>query len=142
MDTTPFLSTTEFEAMFRPLSGAERNLVDLLVQAAADWIRSPDRWPGLVGTDPLGVQAKLVTFDVVKSALGPAGTDPRVRSYTSSVNDRTTTITYAEAAALLTFDDNHRALLGLTLSAEPRATFDSFETAFSDVDDIYGRRRW
>lgn len=141
MDTTPFLSVDEFEGMFRPLSPAERNLVALLVQAAADWIRDDSRLPGLPTNDPLAVQAKLVTFDVVKSALGPAGTDPRVKSYTSSVNDRTTTITYNEAAALLTFDENHFAMLGLTMSAEPRATFDEFDTAFADVD-AYGYRRW
>lgn len=141
MDTTPFLSVDDFEGMFRPLSPAERNLVALLVQAAADWIRNDSRLPGLAATDPLGVQAKLVTFDVVKAALGPAGTDPRVRSYTSSVNDRTTTITYNEAAALLTFEENHLAMLGLTLSAEPRATFDDYASAFVDVDS-YGRRIW
>lgn len=141
MDTTPFLSVDEFEAMFRPLSAAERNLVALLVQAAADWIRNDSRLPGLAATDPLGVQAKLVTFDVVKAALGPAGTDPRVRSYTSSVNDRTTTITYNEAADLLAFDDTHLNMLGLITVAEPRATFDDFSTAFTDVD-AYGRRTW
>lgn len=141
MDTTPFLTDTEFEAMFRPLSSQERELVKLLVKAAADWIRDPSRRPGLTSNDPLATQAKLVTFDVVKAALGPAGTDPRVKSYTSSVNDRTTTITYNEAAALLTFEENHLAMLGLTLSAEPRATFDSFDTAFAEVD-LYGRRVW
>lgn len=141
MDRTPFLSVDDFEGMFRPLSAAERNLVALLVQAAADWIRDDSRLPGLTLADPKAVQAKLVTFDVVKAALGPAGTDPRVRSYTSSVNDRTTTITYNEAADLLEFDDTHLHMLGLITVAEPRATFDDFDKAFTDTD-IYGRRVW
>lgn len=141
MDTTPFLSVDDFQGMFRPLSPAERNLVGLLVQAAADWIRDPARLPGLAVSDTRSVQAKLVTFDVVKAALGPAGTDSRVRSYTSSVNDRTTTITYNEAADLLEFDDTHLNLLGLITVAEPRATFDDFDKAFTDAD-AYGRRVW
>lgn len=127
--------------MFRPLATSERLLVDLLVQAAADWIRDPSRRPGLLLTDPLAVQAKLVTYDVVSSVLGPAGTDPRVKSHTSTVNDRTTTITYSEAASLLEWDDRHLQALGLSMSVEPRATFDPFDTAFSDVD-AYGRRTW
>lgn len=141
METTPFLSVDDFAGLFRPLSTEERNLVALLVQAAADWIRDDSRLPGLTVADPKAVQAKLVTFDVVKAALGPAGTDPRVRSYTSSVNDRTTTITYNEAADLLEFDETHLNMLGLITVAEPRATFDDFNTAFSDVDSL-GRRVW
>lgn len=141
MDTTPFLSVDDFAGMFRPLSTAERNLVALLVQAAADWIRNDSRLPGLLASDPLAVQAKIVTFDVVSSVLGPAGTDPRVKSHTSTVNDRTTTITYNEAASLLEFDERHLAMLGLPMTVEPRATFDDFATAFEERDSR-GRRVW
>lgn len=148
MDTTPFLTHGEFEAMFRPLSTREVELVKLAVQVVADWIRHPDRLPNLAASPPgpLVNQAKLVTFSVVSQLLGPAGqTDPRVRSYTSEVNDRSTTITYAEVASMVMFDESHYQLLGLTMAAEPRATFDPFETAFDDVATNaagYTYRRW
>ena len=140
MDTQPFLTADEFAAMIAPriLTAGERLLVELLVQAAADWIRDPSRRPGLARTDPLAVQAKLLTFDVVSSVLGAAGVDPRVRQVMTQTDNRTTSITYADAARLLEFDERHLAMLGLSTSAEPQARFDSFETAFNDC----GPRRW
>lgn len=140
MDTQPFLSVDEFAALIAPrqLSTGERALVGLLVQAAADWVRDPSRFPGLPRTDPLATQAKLLTFDVVSSVLGPAGVDPRVRQVMTQTDGRTTSITYADAAALLEFDDRHLAMLGLSTNAEPQATFEPFDVAFTDL----GPRRW
>lgn len=130
MDPTllPFLTTDQFQELYRgTLTPKQRALVDLWVQAAADWIRDPSRLPGLRIDEPRAVQAKIVTFEVVRDALGPDGvTDPRVRSYLSTTDNRTTSITYADAAAMLEFDDHHLSLLGLSTSAAPRAQFDGF----------------
>lgn len=140
MDTTPFLTVPEFEAMIAPrsLTAGERLLVGLLVQAAADWVRDPARLPGLGTSDPRANQAKLLTFDVVSSVLGAAGIDPRVRQVMTQTDGRTTSITYADAARLLDFDDRHLAMLGLATTAEPVATFEPFDVAFTDP----GPRRW
>ncbi|QEA10776.1 head-tail connector [Mycobacterium phage Weirdo19] len=140
MDPTTFLSADEFAALIAPrvLLPGERALVELLVQAAAAWIRHPDRRPGLTASDPLAVQAKLVTYDVVSAVLGAAGVDPRVRQITTSTDNRQTSITYADAAGLLEFDDRHLVMLDLSTTAVPQARFDDFDTAFDDC----GPRRW
>lgn len=141
MDTQPFLSASEFATLIAPrqLTAGEAALVELLVQAAADWIRDPSRLPGLARTDPLGAtQAKLVTYDVVSSVLSPQNLDPRVRQVMTQTDGRTTSITYADAAKLLAFDDRHLLMLGLSTSATPLARFDPFECAFDDA----GPRRW
>ncbi|GJJ23731.1 hypothetical protein [Mycolicibacterium mageritense] len=143
MDNQPFLSADEFAALIAPrqLTAGERALVELLVQAAADWIRDPSRLPGLLRTDPLGAtQAKLITYDVVSAVLGPSGTAPsdRLRQVMTQTDGRTTSLTYAEAAKLLEFDDRHLEMLGLSTTAAPQARFDSFETAFDEC----GPRRW
>ncbi|ORA24951.1 hypothetical protein BST13_33525 [Mycobacterium aquaticum] len=123
----------------RVLTAGERSLVELLVQAAADWIRDPARLPGLSTNDPLAVQARLITYDVVSSVLSPAGLDdPRVRQVMTQTDSRTTSITYADAAKLLDFDDRHLIALGLSTSALPQATFEPFDVAFTDC----GPRRW
>ncbi len=140
MDTQPFLTRSEFEAMVAPraLTAGERALVELLVAAAAEWIRHPDRRPGLAITDPMATQAKLVTYDVVSNALGAAGVDPRVRQITTSTDNRQTSITYADAARLLDFDDRHLVMLDLATTAAPQARFDAFDVAFDDC----GPRQW
>lgn len=139
MDEQPFLTVDQFAELIAPrvLTSGERALVGLLVLAAAAWIRDPQRLPGLATTDPLAVQAKLVTFDVVRSALSADGADPLVRQIMAQSDGRTTQVTYAAAAALLAFDDRHLEMLGLSTTAEPLARFDPFETAFDDCP-----RRW
>ena len=143
-ETTPFLTVAQFAEMIAPrtLTAGESALVGLLVQAAADWIRDPSRKPGLVLNDPLATQAKLITYDVAVEALGPIGVDRKTRSVTRSTDDRTTTISYADAIAMCDLNQQrYLQWLGLALTAEPRATFDSFDTAFVDCDR-YGRRAW
>ncbi|WP_319456872.1 MULTISPECIES: hypothetical protein [unclassified Mycobacterium] len=151
MDTQPFLTADQFAALIAPrtLTAGERALVELLVQAAADWIRAPSRLPGLLTTDPLATQAKLVTYDLVASVLSPQNLDPRVRQLMTQTDGRTTSITYADAAKLLVFDDRYLVALGLSTTAEPQAFYgtddtgtyggpDSFAYAFTDP----GPRRW
>jgi hypothetical protein len=140
VDTQPFLTDVEFAALIAPrqLTAGETALVKLLVQATADWIRDPARLPGLSRTDPLATQAKLLTYDVVSAVISAAGVDPRVRQVMTQTDGRTTSITYADAAKLLEFDDRHLIMLGLSTTAEPVARFDPFECAFDDA----GPRRW
>jgi hypothetical protein len=141
LETTPFLTADAFAAMIAPrtLTPAERSLVELLVQVVADWIRDPSRRPGLGLTDPLSNQAKLITYMVTLDALGPAGGgDRRIKSFTSTRDDRVESVTYADAARLAAFDETHLAMLGLSLTAAPRATFDS---DFVDRD-ARGYPRW
>lgn len=151
METTPFLTREQYEAMIAPrtLGAGDAALVELLVQAVADWIRDPSRLPNLLTTDPLGkTQAKLITYEVVTEALGPAaaGGDRRVRSYTTEADNRTTSVTYSDATAiaagLLDDDERYLKMLGLPLSTPPAATFDTFDEAFMDRDPVYGRRVW
>lgn len=150
METTPFLSRQDYEGMIAPrvLTAGERALVELLVQAVADWIRHPSRLPNIGTSGPQVTQAKLITYEVVTEALGPAavGGDRRVRSYTTEADQRTTSVTYADAKALAAglLDDDQRYLkmLGLPLSATPVATFDPFDVAFVDRDPVTGARAW
>lgn len=125
MDTSPFLTKEDFAAMILPrvLTSGETTLVGLLVQAAADWIRNPARRPGLAKTDPLATQAKLLTYDVVSSVISAAGVDPRVRQMMTQTDGRTTSLTYADAAKLLEFDDRHLQMLELSTTAAPQAHF-------------------
>ncbi|MCG5431234.1 hypothetical protein LV457_02880 [Mycobacterium sp. MYCO198283] len=154
MDTQPFLTAAEFAQLIAPrvLTAGETALVGLLVQAAADWIRDPSRRPGLARTDPLGAtQAKLITYEVVSAALGAAGVDPqlgpRVRQVMSNTDGRQLSVTYADAARLLEFDDRHLAALGLSTSAAPQAFFGNDRTgaygaSFADAFTEPGPRRW
>lgn len=141
-ETTPFLSVDDVAAMLAPrlLSTGERTLVGLLVTTAAEWIRDPSRCPDLPTSSSA---AKLVTYDVVVEALGPeSGIGRKVRSVTRATDDRSTTVAYAEAVALMDLNqERYSQLLGLSMTAEPRGTFDSFDTAFVDADPC-GRRAW
>lgn len=150
METTPFLTRQDYEGMIAPrvLTAGERALVELLVQAVADWIRHPSRLPNIGTSGPQVTQAKLITYEVVSEALGPAvpGGDRRVRSFTQESDNRSTSITFADAKAIASglLDDDMRFLkmLGLPLSAAPAATFDPFDEAFLDRDPVTGARAW
>lgn len=122
METTPFLTVEQFQAMFaRALSAQEMTLAALLCQAAANWIRHPSRLPGL---PPSNTEAKLVTFDVVSAALARPAEYVGFSSVTRTTDDRTTGYTLESAAQLLEFTDRHRDLLGLSTAAAPTITVD------------------
>lgn len=126
-EVTPFLTVTEFEGMFRPLSVTEQALAEILVRAAAAWIRDPSRLPDLPASDERG---KLVTYDVVKAMFGPEGvTDSRVTELTRTTDDRTLTVKLAQAAEMLDFTERHLQMLGLSLTAAPHATFTGYTQA-------------
>ncbi|SIF19085.1 hypothetical protein [Mycobacteroides abscessus] len=126
-EVTPFLTVTEFEGMFRPLSATEQALAEILVRAAAAWIRDPSRLPDLPASDERG---KLVTYDVVKAMFGPEGvTDSRVTELTRTTDDRTLTVKLAQAAEMLDFTERHLQMLGLSLTAAPQAIFTGYAQA-------------
>lgn len=139
-ETTPFLTVEQFAEMIAPrtLTAGEAALIGLLVQAAADWIRQ--RLPEL---ELANTQAKLVTYDVAVEALAPTGVgDRKARSVTRTADNRTTTITYAEALDMMDLNQaKYSAWLGLGLTSDPSATFEDYSVAFTDRD-AYGRRTW
>lgn len=122
METTPFLDAAGFQAMFaRTLSAQENALSALLCQAAANWIRHPSRLPNLPLTS---VEAKLVTFDVVREAMARPSEYTGFSQITRTTDDRTTGYTLEAVAELLHFTDRHRDMLGLSLSSAPQITVD------------------
>ncbi len=120
LETTPFLTTDGFQAMFaRTLSVRERALTDLLVAAAANWIR--ERLPDL----PLAhTEAKLVTYDVVAAVMRRPGDYTGFSQVTRVTDDRTLGYTLESAANMLEFEDRHYRMLGLSVTASPRALVD------------------
>lgn len=115
-DITPFLDLTTFTGMFRPLSTAEQNLANLLLTAAAVWIRDPSRRPDIDADDPM---AKLVTFQVVRDALAVPAELVGHLAYERASDDRSEGGTLAAAGDLLDFTEWHRELLGLSGAAAP-----------------------
>jgi hypothetical protein len=113
-DVTPFLDVPTFEGLFRPLSTEEQALANLLLTAAAAYIRAPSRCPTLDSTDPMG---QLVTFQVVREAMAvPADLYGHLQYETGS-DDRIESGTLAAAVDILYFTDWHRELLGISGSA-------------------------
>lgn len=124
-ETTPFLTTDQFQAMFaRTLSVRERALADLLVQAAANWIRQ--RLPDL---PVYHTEARLVTYDVVAAVLRKPGEYAGFSQVTRTTDDRTLGYTLDAAGDLLEFTDRHLQLLGLSVTAQPRAMTDLIDPA-------------
>lgn len=120
IETTPFLTTDQFQAMFaRTLSVRERALTDMLVQAAANWIR--ERLPDL----PVGhTEAKLVTYDVVSSVMRRPGEYAGFSQVTRTTDDRTLGWTLESVGDMLSFEDRHMRMLGLSVTAAPRVMVD------------------
>jgi len=120
IETTPFLTTDQFQGMFaRTLSVRERALTDMLVQAAANWIR--ERLPDL----PLGhTEARLVTYDVVAAVMRRPGEYAGFSQVTRTTDDRTLGWTLESAGDMLSFEDRHLRMLGLSVTAAPRAMVD------------------
>lgn len=119
-ESTPFLTTDGFQAMFaRTLSVRERALTDMLVQAAANWIR--ERLPDL---PVYHTEARLVTYDVVAAVMRRPGEYAGFSSVSRGTDDRTLGYTLEASADLLSFEDRHLRMLGLSTTAAPRAMTD------------------
>lgn len=121
-DVTPFLTVTQFQAMFaRQLDATELVLAALLLQAAADWIIDPTRRPDLAGTSDAGAQ--LVSYEVTRDVLLP-GQHRGQTNYLRQSGDRITSFSLAQAAAMLDFTPLHKQALGLSMVATAGAYFD------------------
>jgi hypothetical protein len=117
-NVTPFLDVTTFQSIFRPLSAQEQALANLLLTAAAAYIRNPTRCPNLDSSDPMG---QLVSFQVVREAMAvPADLYGHLQYETGS-DDRIESGTLAAAVDILYFTDWHRELLGISGAAGPAA---------------------
>lgn len=112
-----FVTITELEGMWRPLTEPEKKFAELLITAASNWIRG--KKPGVADTDPA---AKLVTIEVVKDALMP-GDNAGYSSVSETVGGKTVARTLANAAAALRFTDHHYLMLGISISARPVGHF-------------------
>lgn len=102
----------------RTLSARESTLAALLCQAAANWIRSQINLP------LTSVEAKLVTFDLVSTALARPAEYVGFSQVTRTTDDRTMGYTLESAATLLDYTDRHLMQLGLSMSATPVDTVD------------------
>lgn len=131
-DVSPFLSVTDFSGMFprQPMTDQETLLAELLLEAAARWIRDAIEEAGL---DPLAVDdpmARLVSYEVVRDALAVPGDLAGHLSYQRMTDDRSEGGTLVAAGNLLEFTPNHRRMLGLTASALPQSYFDGYPEPF------------
>ena len=116
-----FATATEIADVWRPLSSQERANAEMLLTAAAKWIR--DRTTGLADDDPA---AKYVSIDVVKSAL-VAGPFVGHSSYSKGIGPWTKAGTLINPAGALEFTDFHREMLGLNSSPMPVGSFGDCE---------------
>lgn len=112
-----FITTTEVANMWRPLSGAETEFGQILIDAASNWIR--EKKPSIAADDPA---AKLVVFEVVKAALLP-GQWQGYASWSKTVGARTVAATLADPMAHLEFTDWHLRFLGISTAGSVSYSF-------------------
>lgn len=130
---TAFATTTDVSGTWRALSAAETAYADLLLDAAAVWIRG--RKPGIADDD---AAARIVSIEVVRSALQKNKLEG-LNTYTRTVGGRTEswtgarTATAEELARTLEFSQYHQQLLGIWKPTGPRYTMGN---AYRPVDEI------
>lgn len=105
----------------RQLSDGEVTLAQLLLQAAATFIRDACDEGGLPEPPPDDPMAKLVSFEVVRDALQVPADLAQFTSYQRATDDRSEGGTLAVAGDLLDITENHRRMLGLSLAAAPQS---------------------
>ncbi|WP_411815495.1 hypothetical protein [Gordonia sp. SND2] len=114
---TGFITTDELEGMWRPLSGAEKQLGGLVIEAASTWIR--DKKPGI---DDANEAARLVVFEITKAVLLP-GEWAGYSQWSVTVGGRTRSGTLSDAAAMVSFTPWQLMLLGISTTAQPSWNF-------------------
>lgn len=114
-----FATVDEVVAGWRPLSAADRTWAEMLLAAAARWIRKPAHRPDIADDDP---DAKLVSISAVRSAL-VAGANAGHTQYAKTAGSfqKSGTLTNPEGA--LRFSDWHKELLGISTTAGPTGCF-------------------
>lgn len=129
VDVTPYLEIAQFAAMFgRTLSATETALATtLLLPASGVTIRNAFALAGKEPPDINDPMAKLVTFDLVSTALAVPAQYLGHTAYERSTDDRVESGTLAAVAAMLDLTDHHRIQLGLSAAAAPTyGGFDGF----------------
>lgn len=117
----PFLTVTDFEGMWHPLSAEQKVYAGQLLAAAARRIRR--RMPQIAPDDP---DAKLVSFQVVRSALQSdtlLASFAGHSSYSKTVGEKTNSGKLTNPDALLLFTDYHWSQLGISNTPLPRGNF-------------------
>lgn len=109
----PFATHAQVEGTWSVLDAAQREYADLLLRAAAFWIRSK---VASIADD--NAAAQVVSIEVVRAALqrdlfGGAESGTQTRGGKTDTWSRARTATVAELADTLVFSDFHRQLLGL-----------------------------
>ncbi|OXR46669.1 hypothetical protein B7C42_01644 [Nocardia cerradoensis] len=119
-DVPTFAQVTDVTSTWRTLSDAQIAYANLLLQAAALWIRN--RLPNIESDSPA---AKIVSIEVVRAALQrdqldgvPSGKKTRGSRSDEWTNVRTATI--QELAQTLVFSQYHYQLLGIRQPSGPR----------------------
>lgn len=113
-----FITTDELAGMWRPLSGAEKQLGGLVIEAASAWIR--ENKPDVADDNPA---AKLVVFEITKAVLLP-GEWAGYSQWSVTVGGRTRSGTLSDAAAMVSFTPWQLQLLGISTTAEPSWHFE------------------
>lgn len=132
-EVTPFLSTTDFQGMFRTLSTQETALAGRLLKAVAIWIRREVEAAGKPALPLDDDMAILVSFEAVRDALPAVEGWAGHTQYEWETDDKRESGTLAEVAGFLDLNDHHRAMLGLlsTDTADPQ--YGGFDSGF----DVY-----
>lgn len=122
-----FLTATEFEAAWRPLSATESLWAARLLEAAGRWIRSQYLQHFGHAIDDDDPRAITVSIDVVKNAMETgryAGQTSFSRTRTEGPRSKGDGGTFAAPGGALVFDDWHKEQLGLPTRPQPRYRFD------------------
>ncbi|MFD6893486.1 hypothetical protein ACFWB0_02905 [Rhodococcus sp. NPDC060086] len=112
-----FLTTSEFVALWRPLSAQETELAALLLEAANK--RILEIAPNTPSDSP---SARLVALEVVRGALTTAALVGHV-SYAKGIGPWTKSGTLSNPDAALLFTDEHHRLLGASVGGSVHYSF-------------------
>lgn len=113
----PFATSDDIEQNWRPLTSADKSWATLLLGAAERWIRG--KVPGIADDDQA---AKVVSIAVVRNALQPGEHAGHV-SYSKTLGPRSRAGTLSNPDAALTWLPWMKEQLGISTTAQPRATF-------------------
>lgn len=102
----------------RPLNSTQTADAQLMLEAAADWIR--ERRPDI---DEQDAKAKLVSIHVVRTAL-MTSQYAGLSTFSKTVGGITRSGTLSNPGELLDFTDFHKELLGISFRAGPRWHFE------------------
>ncbi|WP_280410693.1 hypothetical protein [Nocardia asiatica] len=112
----PLVTVDDVARGWLDLDTDQRADAELLIAAAEQWIRHPDRRPDVPEDDPI---AKRVVLEVVRTALAPPAEFTGHTSYSDTMGPWAQSGTLATPAGTLVFTEAHAQLLGITSTAGP-----------------------